>query len=70
MRRGDRAGGTEADLSVAALDAGICATSEWGAWSECSATCGVGIATRRRHFLNQMGLKKCPLVQIGQSCRH
>lgn len=53
---------------MAALPADtVCATSEWGAWSECSATCGVGMATRRRHFLNQMGLKKCPLVQIGES---
>ncbi|XP_038213109.1 spondin-1 isoform X2 [Zerene cesonia] len=43
---------------------GICKTSEWSEWSECSVTCGVGVSTRRRHFLNHMGIKKCPLVQV------
>lgn len=65
--RGDRAAEAEAELAVAGLDAGVCATSDWDAWSECSATCGVGMATRRRHFLNRMGLKKCPLVQTGEA---
>lgn len=46
---------------------GICKTSEWGTWSECSVTCGIGISTRRRHFINQMGIKKCPLVQIEEN---
>lgn len=46
---------------------GICQTSEWGVWSECSVTCGVGFETRRRHFTNPMGLKKCPLVQIEEN---
>lgn len=46
---------------------GICKTSEWGEWSECSVTCGIGINTRRRHFINHMGLKKCPLVQIEEN---
>ncbi|GBP54114.1 Spondin-1, partial [Eumeta japonica] len=45
----------------------ICRTSEWGPWSECSVTCGVGVSTRRRQFLNHMGLKKCPLVQIEEN---
>ncbi|XP_052738249.1 spondin-1 [Bicyclus anynana] len=57
----------EAGASAGAEAAGICRTSEWGAWSECSVTCGVGISTRRRHFLNQMGLKKCPLVHVDEN---
>lgn len=44
---------------------GICQTTVWGPWSECSVTCGIGVNTRRRNFLNHMGLKKCPLVAIG-----
>ncbi|XP_073967251.1 extracellular matrix protein f-spondin isoform X1 [Choristoneura fumiferana] len=46
---------------------GVCKTSEWGAWSECSVTCGIGVNTRRRYFLNRMGQKKCPLVQIEEN---
>lgn len=46
--------------------AGVCGTTEWGPWSECSVTCGVGVNTRRRLFVNNMGFKKCPSVQIGK----
>lgn len=57
---------TDNNATPIEVNEAICQTSEWGPWSECSVTCGVGISTRRRHFLNHMGLKKCPLVQIGQ----
>ncbi|XP_037968120.2 spondin-1 [Plutella xylostella] len=46
---------------------GVCATSAWGPWSECSVTCGIGFNTRRRSFLNHMGLKKCPLVPTEEN---
>ncbi|XP_050679817.1 spondin-1 isoform X2 [Leptidea sinapis] len=68
---GGTAGEAEEDneLSLAAVEdtSGICQTTAWGEWSECSETCGVGVSTRRRQFLNQMGIKKCPLVQIEES---
>ncbi|XP_022913341.1 spondin-1 [Onthophagus taurus] len=41
---------------------GICATTEWTLWSECSSTCGVGMKTRSRQFLDAMGRKKCPHI--------
>ncbi|XP_039746457.1 spondin-1 isoform X1 [Pararge aegeria] len=65
----DSANEAEPDYDVAPVEdvAGVCQTSEWGAWSECSVTCGIGMNTRRRHFLNQMGLKKCPLVHIEEN---
>ncbi|XP_041972947.1 spondin-1 isoform X2 [Aricia agestis] len=59
-------GVNEADSEPGVSD-GACAVSEWGPWSECSVTCGVGVATRRRQFLDRMGPKKCPLVQIEEN---
>ncbi|XP_069355475.1 spondin-1 [Maniola hyperantus] len=66
---GDSANEADSDFSAAPVEdvSGICKTSEWGAWSECSVTCGIGMNTRRRHFLNQMGLKKCPLVHTEEN---
>ncbi|XP_044255568.1 spondin-1 [Tribolium madens] len=43
---------------------GFCATSPWGPWSECSATCGVGFKMRTRLFIDRMGRKKCPHVTV------
>ncbi|EEB20418.1 f-spondin, putative [Pediculus humanus corporis] len=42
----------------------FCETSPFGEWSECSTTCGVGVAMRTRRFLDRWGRKKCPHVSL------
>ncbi|XP_055854863.1 spondin-1 [Episyrphus balteatus] len=44
--------------------AGVCKTTPWADWSECSASCGIGITMRTRTFINHLGRKRCPHVTI------
>lgn len=44
--------------------AGLCKTTPWSVWSECSASCGIGITMRTRTFTNPLGRKRCPHITI------
>ncbi|KAM7345975.1 extracellular matrix protein f-spondin isoform 1-T3 [Cochliomyia hominivorax] len=44
--------------------AGVCQTTAWSPWSECSATCGIGITMRTRTFINHVGRKRCPHISV------
>ncbi|GBO00597.1 hypothetical protein AVEN_259549-1 [Araneus ventricosus] len=47
-----------------------CRVSEWGAWSECSAGCGTGSMSRKRHVLAnpRNGGGSCPELLQKRSC--
>lgn len=52
------------DDSILLLADEHCKTTSWSEWSECTATCGIGMMTRTRRFLKQTGYKKCRHVSI------
>ncbi|CAG9765548.1 unnamed protein product [Ceutorhynchus assimilis] len=57
----------EEEITIDNLDSnqgGVCSTSPWGDWSDCSETCGVGFKMRNRFFIDQMGRKKCPHITV------
>lgn len=36
-----------------------CATTDWGQWSTCSVTCGRGVRTRSRRYVQRHARKMC-----------
>lgn len=55
---------SEATVNEQGEGLGICRTTRWSDWSECSATCGVGITMRTRTFVDRVGRKKCPHISV------
>lgn len=57
------------DIALPGTEGGVCETTEWNEWSECSASCGVGLKMRTRRFKDRMGRKKCPHVSIVEKIK-
>lgn len=61
---GENLANSQSLVSANGEGAGICTTSAWSGWSECSSSCGVGITMRTRSFINHQGRKHCPHVAV------
>lgn len=73
IREVDFRGEEDTDDGVGSL-AGVnndafCETTDWGHWSECSSTCGVGMKLRTRRFKDRMGRKRCPHVSLVEKVK-
>lgn len=73
IREVDFRGEEDTDDGVGSLAGGnndaFCETTDWGHWSECSSTCGVGIKMRTRRFKDRMGRKRCPHVYLVEKVK-
>uniref|UniRef100_A0A182N3K1 Spondin-1 n=1 Tax=Anopheles dirus TaxID=7168 RepID=A0A182N3K1_9DIPT len=57
-------GQSAASVDEAGEGVGVCRTTRWSEWSECSASCGIGVTMRTRTFVENMGRKKCPHISV------
>ena len=73
IREVDFRGEEDTDDGVGSLAGGnndaFCETTDWGHWSECSSSCGVGIKMRTRRFKDRMGRKRCPHVYLVEKVK-